>query len=178
MNPRQLSRELRKGQSPHLQRRRWIIGLSMVGAVAAQIVSLYQTGIIKKLPDPPLPIFDSDKVDASTYAYKRFQSPDGPIMLVNYGITAWLAAAGGERRARTMPWLPIVMGAKIAGDVVTALKLAGEEWAENKALCAYCQAATAASIASLILALPEMISAARQLPNGDPVERIRELVSG
>lgn len=178
MTPRQLSRELRGGSSPELVRRRWIIGLSMVGAAAAQIVSLFQTGIIKRLPDPPLPIFDSAKVDASDYAYKRLRSPDGPIMLVSYAITAWLAAAGGERRARTMPWLPTLMGAKIAYDVVTAFVLAREEWAENKALCAYCQAATAASIASLALALPELATAARQLPGGDPVERIREAVTG
>jgi hypothetical protein len=49
----------------------------MLGSAVAQIVSLYQTGIIKKLPDPPIPIFDSDKVDASDYAYKRMNSPDG-----------------------------------------------------------------------------------------------------
>jgi uncharacterized membrane protein len=177
MTPRQLSRELRLGQSPDLQRRRWIIGLSMAGVLAAKLVSLYQTGVLKTLPDPPLPIFDSPRVDASDYAYKRMQTPDGLIMLVSYAMTALLASAGGERRARTTPWLPLLMGAKIAFDVVTAFVLAGEEWAENKALCAYCQAATVASVASLAVAVPEMLAAARQLPGGDPVERIRELAS-
>lgn len=176
MNPEQLSRELRLGQSPELNRRRWIVGLSMVGALAGQVVGLYQTGIIKTLPDPPLPVFDSAKVDASNYAYKRALTPDALIMLVSYGITAWLAGAGGERRARTRPWLPLLMGAKLVFDVFTAFQLAGEEWAENKAFCAYCQAATAASVASLFLALPEVAAAARQLPNGDVVERIREYV--
>lgn len=175
MTPRQLSRELRTGQSPDMQRRRWIVGLSMVGALAGQIVSLYQTGVLKTLPDPPLPIFQSARVDASNYAYKRMQTPDGLIMLVSYGLTALLAGAGGERRARTLPWLPLLMGAKIAFDVVTAFTLAGEEWAENKALCAYCQAATVASVASLAVAVPELLAAARQLPDGDAVERIREL---
>lgn len=52
MNPRQLSQELRLGTSADLNRRRWIIGLSTVGAVMAQLVSLYQTGIIRHLPDP------------------------------------------------------------------------------------------------------------------------------
>lgn len=176
MNPQQLSRELRLGQSPDLQRRRWIVGLSMVGALAGQIVGLYQTGIIKTLPDPPVPIFDSARVDASNYAYKRALTPDALIMLVSYGVTAWLAGAGGEQRARTRPWLPVAMGAKIIFDVFTAVQLAGEEWAENKALCAYCQAATVASVASLLLAVPEVAAAARQLPKGDVVERIREHV--
>ena len=179
MDPRQLSYELREGQSPNMSRRRWIIGLSIVGTLAGQIVALYQTGIIKRLPDPPLPIFDSDKVDASTYAYKRANSPDAPAMIVTYGVTAWLASAGGLDRARQSPLLPIAMGLKILSDVATAGKLAQEEWAENKALCAYCQAATAASIVSAALAAPEVIEAARSLMGERrPLdERVRELAS-
>lgn len=42
MNPTQLSRELREGQSPELTNRRWIIGLSLLGAAAGQVVTLYQ----------------------------------------------------------------------------------------------------------------------------------------
>ncbi len=79
--PAELSRQLRLGQSPDLTRRRWIIGLSMVTAAAGQIVTLYQTGIIPHLPDPPLAVFDSDKVDASDYAYKRLQMPDALAMI-------------------------------------------------------------------------------------------------
>lgn len=163
MNPRQLSHELRNEVTPDLTRRRWIIGLSMVGALAGQIVSLYQTGIIKKLPDPPLPIFDSDRVDASDYAYKRLNSPDGPAMLVSYGITAWLASAGGKSRAEQTPLLPLALALKTLYDAGVALELGREEWAENKALCAYCQAATVASLVSVGLALPEALRAVQNL---------------
>jgi len=156
MNPTQLSRELRTDQTPDLARRRWITGLSLVGTAMGQLVTLYQTGIIKHLPDPPLPIFDSDKVDASNYAYKRLNAPDAPAMITTYGITAWLASAGGKDRARDNPWLALAMGAKIAIDVATNLQLAREEWAENKKLCAYCQTATVVSIVSAGLALPEV----------------------
>lgn len=163
MEPRQLSEELRNGSSPDLNRRRWIIGLSILGSTVAQIVSLYQTGIINKLPDPPISIFDSDKVDASDYAYKRMNSPDGPGMIASYAVTTMLAAAGGKDRANQSPFLPIAMGAKILGDSVVALKLGQEEWQENKKLCAYCQVATLASLASIALAAPEVISAVRNL---------------
>lgn len=44
-----------------------------------------------------------------------------------------------------------------------ALKLGREEWGENRALCAYCQVATACSLASAALALPEAADAARNL---------------
>ena len=161
--PSQLSRQLRTGDAPDLERRRKVVGLSMVGAAAGIAVSLYQTGVISHLPDPPVGPFDSDKVDASDYAYKRAETPDGLAMLVTYGVTALLAGAGGEDRARRLPWLPLALAAKVASDVATNMILAKEEWAENKALCAYCQAANLASLASLPLVLPEARKALRHL---------------
>jgi hypothetical protein len=41
MDPKQLSEELRQGQNPHMTRRRWIIGLSMLGGPMGQAVTLY-----------------------------------------------------------------------------------------------------------------------------------------
>lgn len=163
MDPKQLSLELREGESPDLDRRRWIIGLSMLGAGMGALVSLYQTGVIKELPDPPLPLIDSNKVDASNYAYSRFDTPDGLMMVINYGITALLAGAGGISRAKENPWLPIAMAGKVLTDCIVSLELAREEWNENKALCAYCQVATLASLASLALSLPELLTATQTL---------------
>ena len=161
--PTQLSRQLRLGDSPDLQRRRTVIGLSMVGAAAGIAVSLYQTGVIHHLPDPPVGPFDSDRVDASDYAYKRAQTPDGLAMLVTYGLTALLAGAGGEDRARTLPWLPLALAAKVGADAVTNMMLAREEWKTNKALCFYCQTANAATLASIPFAIPEARRALRTL---------------
>jgi hypothetical protein len=158
--PRLLSRELRLGTGPDLRRRRWILGLSLLGTLAAQIVTLFQMGLVRRLPDPPGP-FDSSRVDASDYGYSRLQTPDGALMLVTYGITAALAASGGRDRAETMPALPLALAAKTGWDSYTALKLGQEEWAENRALCAYCQMATLASLASFVLALPEAVRAAK-----------------
>lgn len=163
MTPSQLSHELREGDSPDLNRRRWIVGLSLLGAAMGQVVGLYQTGIIKTLPDPPVGPFDSPRVDASDYAYKRLKTPDALMMVVNYGITAWLAGAGGIGRAKDDPWLPIATAAKTLTDAVGALELGREEWAENKALCAYCQVATVASLASAALAVPEAVRAVKYL---------------
>jgi uncharacterized membrane protein len=163
MEPQQLSQELRQGKDPNMTRRRAIIGLSMLGGSMGQLVTLYQTGIIPHLPDPPVPIFNADKVDASNYAYSRFNSPDGPLMVINYGITAWLAAAGGIDRARRNPLLPIAMGIKILLDSAINVKLAQEEWSENQAFCEYCQVATVCSFVSLALAVPEVLTAVRTL---------------
>lgn len=164
MEPTQLSQELRQGKNPHMSRRRAIIGLSMLGGSMGQIVTLYQTGIVDHLPDPPgQELFDADRVDASNYAYSRFNSPDGPIMVLNYALTAWIAAAGGLDRARRNPLLPLAMGAKILIDGIVSAELAREEWSENKAFCEYCQVATVCSFASLALAVPEMVTAFRTL---------------
>jgi hypothetical protein len=161
--PAELSRQLRLGHSPDLTRRRWIIGLSFVTAAAGQIVTLYQTGIISHLPDPPLAIFDSDKVDASNYAYKRLQMPDAPAMIITAGITATLASAGGQERATQQPWLPVALLGKTLIDLVTNVQLGREEWEENKKLCFYCQASTVAATAAAVLAVPEAIRAIKTL---------------
>ena len=61
----QLSRELRTQTSLDLRRRRGIVGLSMLASASMGLIALYQTGIIKHLPEPPLPMMNADKVDAS-----------------------------------------------------------------------------------------------------------------
>jgi len=85
------------------------------------------------------------------------------MMVVSYGITAWLAGAGGKDRAKALPMLPVAMGLKVLGDTLVALELGREEWRENKALCAYCQVATLCSIAWAALAFPEVGKAVRTL---------------
>jgi uncharacterized membrane protein len=188
MNPTQLSHELRNETTPDLTRRRWIVGLSMLGATAAKLVSLYQTGILRDLPDPPVEVFDSARVDAAPYAYSRLNAPDGPLMLISYGATALLASMGGKDRTRQTPLVPILMTLKIAGDVALALQLAREEWRDTKALCFYCQVATVASLVSLGLALPEARRAIETLRDDDSFkangygkpslrERMREIVA-
>ena len=154
--PSVLSHELRERRGDgDLRRRRWIVGLSLFSAAIGGVVGAYQTGLIRRLPDPPVGPFDSSRVDASDYAYRRFETPDGLLMTTTYGVTASLAGAGGADRARTQPLIPIAMAAKTLYDAVTTVKLAREEWEENRAFCAYCQIATVATFASAALALPE-----------------------
>ncbi len=164
--PSRLSRELRLGRGRDLARRRGIIGLSLFGAAIGGIVGAYQTGLIRRLPDPPVGPFDSERADASDYAYSRMQTPDGLLMACTFAVTAALAGAGGADRARTHPALPVALAAKTLYDLGTALKLAREEWNENRALCAYCQAVTLTSAAAAALSLPEAARGLRRLVRG------------
>ena len=163
MDPTTLSTQLRTAQTDDLRRRRAVVALSNVGALAGVVVSLYQTGVIRHLPDLPGKIWNADKVDASDYAYERFDTPDALMMTVSYGVTALLAGAGGEDRAERTPWLPLALAAKVLADAAFAVKLGQEEWAENGALCWYCQSATLASLASVPLVLPEAVKGLRRI---------------
>lgn len=162
LEPSRLSRELREGSGPSLRNRRVAIGLSLAGAMIGGVVGAYQLGLIRRLPDIlPGEIWDAEKVDASDYAYRHLQQPDGPMMLVNYGLTAMAIAAGGENRAEQNPALPLVATGKAALDLALCGALAVEEWRENKALCSWCQVATALSAATLAATLPEAARALR-----------------
>ena len=162
LSPSDLSRELRTETSPDLKRRRIGIGLSFAGAVIGGVVAAYQTGILKRLPDIlPGRVWDAEKVDASDYAYQNLQQPDGPMMLVNYGLTAMAIAAGGKDRAEENRALPVVAAGKAAFDFALCSALAVEEWRDNRKLCSWCQAATAVSAATLAVTLPEAVKALR-----------------
>lgn len=155
LKPAQLSRELRRADTPDLRRRRWMLALQLVGVAAGGVVGLYQMGILKRLPDLPSRWFDATRVDASEYGYKYAQTPDALFMIATYAATAILVGMGGKERARQLPAAPVALTAKALADVITNLILARQEWKYNKALCGYCQSATVASLATLLLSLPE-----------------------
>ena len=98
-----LSRELRLGTGEFLERRRKVVGLALIAAGAMVPISLYQTGVIPHLPEPPLPKLDADAVDAAPQAYALLATPDAVLGLGSYAVTVGLAAMGGERRAETSP---------------------------------------------------------------------------
>lgn len=164
MNPAELSRALREGDGPFLSRRRGVVGLSLVSIASMGVITLYQTGIIKHLPEPPG--FDADKVDASPEAYAYFAIPDAALGLGSYAATLGLAAMGGPDRAATQPWIPLALAAKALFDAGQAGKLTIDQWTKHRAFCSYCLVAAAATFAALPLALPEARAAWQQLRDG------------
>jgi uncharacterized membrane protein len=166
LSPKALSRALRTGTTDALKRRRGVLSLSLTAAGSMGLIALYQMGVIKHLPDPPLPYFDADKVDASPQAYAYFSAPDGALGLASYAATAVLAVAGGPDRARSTPWLPLLAAAKTGIDAATAAKLTADQWTEHRAFCGWCLLAAGATFAAVPLALPEARDALRSLRKG------------
>ena len=113
----ELSRELRCGVDGFLAQRRAIVGLSLAAIGVMGLISLYQVGVVRHLPNPPLPGLDSDRVDASPEAYKRLATPDAVLGLGSFAMTMGLAEMGGKDRARRQPWIPLALGGKVIGVV-------------------------------------------------------------
>ncbi|HLX58271.1 MAG TPA: vitamin K epoxide reductase family protein [Ktedonobacteraceae bacterium] len=163
MKPEELSRQLRFGSGNFLGQRRGIVGLSMVAVGAMGLITLYQVGIIKHLPEPPLPGLDADTVDASAEAYSRFSTPDGILGLGNYAVTMGLAAMGGQDRVREQPWIPLALAAKVAFDLSQAIRLFFDQKTKYQAFCSWCLLAAATTLATVPLVIPETYAAIRQL---------------
>jgi len=139
------SEALRNGTSPELRHRRAVAALSLVSATSMGVISLYQTGLVKHLPEPPLGLFDADRVDAAADAYP-LGVPDATLGLVSYGVTLALAAAGGASQPR---WLRIALAGKTALDGAAAVKLTLDQRTKHRAYCSWCLLASAATLATV-----------------------------
>lgn len=160
--PAKLSHQLRRERGGYLEQRRGIAVLALTAIGCMGMVSLYQMGIIRHLPEPRLPGLDADKVDASEEAYQFLDTPDAVIGLGSYAVTLGLAAMGGKRRARKKPWIPLVLMAKATVDAAQAGKLTYDQFARQRAACSWCLAAAGATFAIAALAVPETRAALRE----------------
>ncbi len=124
--------------------------------------SLLQTGVVRHLPDPPLPGFDSDKVNLSKTAYP-FGIPDGTVGLLSFAANLPLAAFGGPDRARVRPWVVMLAGVKALADAIVSGWYFYQMPTKEKAWCAYCIIAQIASLGVAALSLPEARRALTEL---------------
>ena len=63
-----------------LTRRRRTVAVLTLGAIAALLpVAAYQVGLLRHLPEPPLPYLAADRVDASGEAYVTLRTADAPL---------------------------------------------------------------------------------------------------
>lgn len=146
--------ELRSGKSSSLERRRKIALLAAIGAVDFSIISLFQLGVIRKLPDIPTKLFDSNKVNASEKAY-GMHLPDGTSGVTMYGVTMMLSAIGGSSRTGRTPWATIALGTIVVGATVGALDYLYDMTFKQKKACAYCLLGAAVNFAMVPLVWKE-----------------------
>lgn len=163
VSPSTLSHDLREGGSDGLRRRRAVAALNLVAIGSMAAVAMYQIGLIRHLPEPPLRRLDADRIDAAAKAYRTLSAPDAVIGLRSYATTLALVSMGGEDRAHERPWIPIALAAKSAADAIQAGKLTRDQWVDHRSFCSYCLVAAGATFAALPLVLPEAAEALRTL---------------
>lgn len=165
MEPRELQRRMQNDESRNMRLRRGAVMVSLAGIASMAIVSLYQTGRVRHLPDPPTrwPHFHSDKVNASEEAF-GYGMPDGPITLVAHAVNLALASAGPPDRAKSRPWLPLLAAALSAPQAAVAAKYLFYQMPQvDEAWCPYCVLDALTHFATLGLVAPEAVEAARNL---------------
>ena len=160
---RQLGHELRDGTGDFLDHRRAGVVLAVVSMASLAIVALYQVGVLKRLPEPPIPGLDAEKVNGSTEAYGLLQTPDAVLGMGSYAATLGLAAMGGADRARTQPWIPLALAAKAGVDALQAAALTRKSWVKYRAFSLYSLIAATATFLTLPTVLPEAYAAWRNL---------------
>ncbi|MGH9357528.1 MAG: vitamin K epoxide reductase family protein [Terriglobia bacterium] len=159
----ELSRELRQASTGSMRRRRGVVALSLTCIASMGVIALYQMGVLKHVPEPPLPGLDADKVNGSAQAYKYLSAPDAVLGLGSYAATLGLAAMGAPDRDARQPWIPLTLAAKAGFDALLSAKLTLDQVTKYRAFCLWCLLAAGATFASVPLVLPEARAAARQL---------------
>ena len=95
-------------------------------------VALFQTGLIKTLPDPPLDCFDSERITTSKIAHP-FGVPDSLLGIASFGVTfALIVLARRNRTARSL------LGGKLALDAAAAAFNASRQVISFGKLCSWC----------------------------------------
>ena len=95
-------------------------------------VALYQTGMLRRLPDPPGLIFDSAWITSSTDAHP-FGVPDALLGLGSYGITMALLLAAPE-----CGLVRKVLAVKLAGDSSMAAVNVVKQVVKFRRVCSWC----------------------------------------
>lgn len=148
-----LSADLRQDDSLEMQLRRATVAVSLVGFASMAAVTLYQVGILRHLPDPPVGGFDADRVN-DPYA-AAWGAPDGFAHVRSHAVSMALAAAGTRNRAQNRPWLPLLASGYAAAHAISAARTLSRMPRDPNARCVYRIVDALASLVTFALTIPE-----------------------
>jgi uncharacterized membrane protein len=136
-------------------RRGWLMALASLAAADAIVVALRQTGVIRRLPEPPGRIWDTNRVVTAPVAY-ALGVPDAPIAAVTYLALIGFAARLGRRPAWRRPYSALGLATGALGAAAGAAFYLWDMLAREKRLCPYCLGTATTTFAMLPLAVPEL----------------------
>jgi uncharacterized membrane protein len=109
-----------------------LLGACCVALGTLVPVAMYQTGFLSRLLDPPMSVFDSERITMSKAAHP-LGIPDALLGLANFSATLTLAIlARRHRKARSL------LGAKLVLDASAAAFNAGRQVFSFGKLCSWC----------------------------------------
>lgn len=114
-------------------------------------VAFYQTGLVSSLPDPPSPIFQSERIVSSKAAHP-IGVPDSLFGLASFGATLTLILL-----ARRSLLSRRLLGAKLSIDAVAAAFNMGRQIVRFGTLCSWCTG-TSLATAAMVWAGRDLIS--------------------
>ena len=127
---------LRADAGTPTQNRRKIAALAAIGLVDFSLISLFQLGYIKRMPDLPGKIFDSQKVNSSKDAV-ILGMPDGVFSLCAYAGTMLLATAA-SRKTKYSRFFDFMLGGIILGQAAGGAYYLYNMVTVQKKICIYC----------------------------------------
>jgi uncharacterized membrane protein len=157
-----IRQELLNSTTEDLQKRRKIMGLSALGLVDFALISLYQAGVIKRLPEIPFAAFDSNKVNAAPDAYEM-GAADGTISAWLYASNMVLATLGGTEYSGRKPMHDLLLGTTIAANAAGAVYYLYNMIFYQKKICPYCIAGAAINFASATIITPLVMKSISKL---------------
>ena len=156
-----VSDALRRGTSGFLDDRRRTAVLQLGAAATLGVVALYQFGVVRSVPELPLPGLDAERVDASGEAYEVLRTPDATLGIASAGLSLVLAGMGGPKRHEEQPWIPLLLAAKSALDAAGGTYLLAEQVTRHRRICSWCTVSAGLLLATLPAVLPEARAAWR-----------------
>lgn len=152
----------RQGRSQELKRRRKIGTLAAAGLVDFAIISLYQLGVVRHLPDVRHRLFDSDRVNASRKAFAT-GIPDGTTGTLLYASILVLSAAYGTSQTGRHPLWSLLLGGAVSAGAIGAAQYLFDMAKQQERACPYCITGALLNFSMVPLAFREAQESLRQL---------------
>lgn len=138
---------IRQDSSEATEIRRKIAAFAALGMIDFSMISLFQMGYIKKLPDLPGKIFDSEKVNTAKEAV-LLGVPDGVVSIGGYAATMILAMAASRYKKQSR-LLDVALGGVLLGQAAGAAQYMVNMTTKQKKICVYCVAGALLNFTSL-----------------------------
>jgi uncharacterized membrane protein len=165
MKPEEIRDVLRTDHSEDLDRRRKAVLLSTIGMADFSLISLLQSGVIRRLPDIPYPsVFDTNGINTSKTSF-AMGVPDATISMVMHALEVALATAGGSEKASRKPVFDMLLGGVALGHVFGAVQMTYNMLFKKKKICIYCLTGAALIFSTAAVIAPVFLSSAKRMWN-------------